>query len=160
MKCPYCNSDNTKVSDSRESKDGSSIKRRRECLDCTKRFSTIEKILKLDLEVLKSNSEIQDFNLTKIRKSLMKACEKRPITLEQIETILDLILEDLKQIQKNPISTTQVGQVVLHRLKEFDEIAYLKFAIVHNNYNSMSEFVKEIEHLKNDEIKYDNKIKK
>lgn len=159
MKCPYCNSDDTKVSDSRESKDGSSIKRRRECLNCNKRFSTIEKILKLDLEVIKANSTIEDFNLQKIKKSLMRACEKRPITLEQIEEILTLILEDLKKVDINPISTLDVGQIVLKNLRQFDEIAYLKFAIVHNNYNSMNEFIGEIDKLKGIEVKYSRKNK-
>lgn len=154
MKCPYCNSNDTKVSDSRESKDGSSIKRRRECINCSKRFSTLEKILKLDLEVQKSNGEIEDFNLQKIKKSIMRACEKRPITLEQIETILSNILNDLKKVESNPISTIDVGQIVLRNLKTFDEIAYLKFAIVHNNYNSMNEFMAEIDVLKESEIKY------
>lgn len=159
MKCPYCNSDDTKVSDSRESKDQSSIKRRRECLNCNKRFSTIEKILKLDLEVEKSSGTIEDFNLQKIKRSLMRACEKRPITLEQIEEILTIILEDLKKVDVNPISTLDVGQIVLKSLRNFDEIAYLKFAIVHNNYNSMNEFMGEIDKLKGLEVEYSRKNK-
>lgn len=148
MKCPYCNSDELKVSDSRDSKDGTTIKRRRECLNCEKRFSTIEKILKLDLEVEKSNGTIEEFNIQKIKKSLLKACEKRPITLEQIEQIIDNILTDLKKVNDATIPTSIVGTIVLKNLKDLDEIAFLKFAIVHNNYESMGEFMKEINKLK------------
>lgn len=152
MNCPYCNHAETKVSDSRESKDGSSIKRRRECLNCQKRFSTIEKVLKLDLEVQKSTGQIEVFNLPKIRKSLLKACEKRPVTLEQIETIVENILEDLKKVEETVIPTSTVGKIVLKNLKKVDEIAFLKFAIVHKNYDTMNEFINEIDKLKT----YDN----
>ena len=149
MDCPYCNHNDTKVSDSRESKDGSTIKRRRECLNCEKRFSTIEKVQKLDLEVEKSGGMIEEFNINKIRNSLLKACEKRPITLEQIEGIVTNVLNDLKKVENStPISTAIVGQSVLVHLKEVDEIAFLKYAIVHNNYTSMNEFLKEINKLK------------
>ena len=149
MNCPYCNHPETKVSDSRESKDGSFIKRRRECLKCEKRFSTVEKVLKLDLEVVKSNGEVEAFNLPKVRKSLHRACEKRPVTLEQIETLLDNVLTDLKQVEVSTIPTSIVGKIVMKNLKELDEIAFLKFAIVHNNYASMGEFMEEIDKLQN-----------
>lgn len=149
MECPYCNNNETKVIDSRESKDASSIKRRRECLKCLKRFSTIEKVLKLDLEVQKASGEIQEFNLQKIKKSLLKACEKRPITLEQIENIQENILKDLKKVEETIISTSLVGNIVLKNLKEIDEIAFLKYALVHNNYESIKDFMKEMDKLKN-----------
>lgn len=153
MNCPYCNHNETKVIDSRESKDGSSIKRRRQCFNCEKRFSTVEKILKLDLEVKKTNGQIEVFNLQKIKKSLLKACEKRPVTLEQIELIVEDIIIDIKKLDKDTILTKDVGKIVLMNLKKLDEIAFLKYAIVHNNYNSMGEFVGEIEQLKSfDEI--------
>lgn len=148
MNCPYCNYNETKVSDSRDSKDGSLIKRRRECLKCSKRFSTVEKVLKLDLEVQKTNGEVEVFNLQKIKKSLLKACDKRPITLEQVEEIIQQVLTDLKKVEETTIPTSLVGNIVLKNLKEVDEIAFLKFAIVHNNYESMSDFMNEIEKLK------------
>jgi transcriptional repressor NrdR len=154
MKCPYCNYKETKVTDSRESKDGSTIKRRRECSNCKKRFSTLEKILKLDLEVRKSNQDIEEFNLGKIKKSIMKAVEKRPITLEQIEHLLNEILEDIKKVDKNPIHTEDIGLIVLKNLKKLDEMAFLKFAIVHRNYSNMSEFISELTNLKNFEEFY------
>ena len=148
MNCPYCNNPETKVNDSRESKDGTFIKRRRECIKCEKRFSTVEKVLKLDLEVEKSNGEIEVFNLQKIKRSLLKSCEKRPITLEQIEDIISNILNDLKKVNETKIPTSVVGKIVLKNLKDIDEIAFLKFAIVHNNYESMNEFSREINKLK------------
>lgn len=148
MKCPYCNCSEIKVIDSRESKDGSSIKRRRECLSCQKRFSTIEKLLKLDLEVSKSNGEVEVFNLQKIETSLLKACEKRPVTLEQIEEILDNIVEDLKKVDSQVIPTSTVGAIVLNNLKKVDEIAFLKYIIVHNDYDSIMDFMNEIKDLK------------
>jgi len=148
MNCPYCNHNETKVNDSRESKDGSTIKRRRECHKCSKRFSTVEKVLKLDLEVEKSNGDIEVFNLQKIKRSLLKACEKRPITLEQIEDVISNVLNDLKKVNESKIPTSVVGNMVLKNLKDVDEIAFLKFAIVHNNYESMNEFAKEINKLK------------
>jgi len=155
MNCPYCNYNETKVIDSRESKDGNSIKRRRECLKCNKRYSTIEKLLKLDLEVEKSNGDVEVFNLPKLKKSLLKACDKRPITLEQIENVLQKVLDDLKKVKEQLISTSVVGNMVLKNLKELDDIAFLKYAIVHNNYDSMKDFINEIDNLKNfDKISY------
>ena len=145
MNCPYCNSPETKVIDSRETKDGSTIKRRRECLGCEKRYSTAEKILKLDLEVEKSNGTVEVFSLNKIKKSLLKCCEKRPITLEQIEEVLEQIVSDLKQVEDTVIPTSTVGSIVLQNVKNLDEIAFLRFAIVHNNYSSMNEFMNELE---------------
>lgn len=147
MNCPYCNHEETKVNDSRESKDHSFIKRRRECLGCGKRFTTVEKVQKLDLEVVKSKGEVEEFNLQKIKKSLLKACDKRPITLEQIENLIDNIVSDIKQVEENPIPTRVVGHFVLKNLKDLDEIAFLKYAIVHNNYSSMGEFKEEIDKL-------------
>ncbi|MDA3856581.1 MAG: transcriptional regulator NrdR [Candidatus Woesearchaeota archaeon] len=149
MNCPYCNDSEIKVIDSRESKDGSSIKRRRECFGCSKRFSTIEKILKLDLEVKKSNGDIEVFNLQKIKRSLLKACEKRPVTLEQIEELTENILKDLKKVEESSIPTSTVGSIVLRNLKDVDEIAFLRFIIVHNDYQNLSEFMDEVGKLKN-----------
>ena len=149
MNCPYCNNPETKVIDSRESKDGNSVKRRRECLKCSKRYSTIEKVLKLDLGVKKANGDVEVFNLPKLKRSLLKACDKRPITLEQIENLLQHVLNDLKKVEEQTIPTTVVGSLVLKNLKEVDDIAFLKYAIVHNNYGSMKDFMGEIENLKN-----------
>ena len=161
MKCPYCEHEDTKVNDSRESKDRTSIKRRRECQNCQKRFSTVEKVQKLDLEVKKSDGTIEEFNIQKIKKSLLKACDKRPITLEQIENVLNSILNDLKKIKEEHIPTEAIGKMVLKNIKDLDEIAFLKYAIVHNNYTSMNDFMKEIDKIKDFKgLTYRNKPKK
>lgn len=148
MLCPYCGNENVKVIDSRDSKDGETIKRRRECLNCNKRFSTIEKILKLDLEVMKSNGEVEEFNMQKIKKSLLKCCEKRPITLEQIDIIAQKVLSDLKKGDKGIINSGDIGNEVMCQLFQVDKIAFLKYAIVHHKYNSLDEFTTYLEKLK------------
>jgi len=148
MNCPYCEYNDTKVNDSRETKDGTMIKRRRECQNCNKRFSTVEKVLKLDLEVEKSDGTIEEFNIQKIKRSLLKAFDKRPITLEQIENTVNAVLNDLKKVTEEKIPTSIVGKMVLKNIKDLDEIAFLKYAIVHNNYKSMNDFMKEIDKIK------------
>lgn len=158
MNCPYCNNENTKVSDSRDSKDGSSIKRRRTCISCDKKFVTIEKILKLNLEVEKQNKKIEDFDLKKIKNSIIKACDKRKITLEDIDTILEIIMKELKNFENDKMTTSEIGNVVLKNLKNFDEIAFLKYAIVHNRYENINAFSNELNKLKAfDSIKYGKK---
>lgn len=148
MNCPYCESRDTKVLDSRESKDGDEIKRRRQCEKCENKFSTIEKLIKLDLEVEKNNKEIETFNLSKLKKSILKACDKRPITLEQIDKTTESILVDLKKINLSPIPTSKIGTIVLKNLKKLDEIAYLHFAIVHKKYESIKEILKNFDKVK------------
>lgn len=148
MMCPYCGNEELKVIDSRDSKDGENIKRRRECLKCNKRFSTIEKILKLDLEVLKSDGSVEEFNIQKIKKSLLKCCEKRPVTLEQIDEITQFVLGDLKKSGGGVINSSDIGNSVMCELFKVDKIAFLKYAIVHHKYNSLDEFTTYLEKLK------------
>ena len=144
MNCPYCNSNNIKVIDSRESKDGKVIRRRRECLNCGKRFSTVETIVKLDLQVRKNSGEIEDFNINKIKEGLMKACKKRPITLEEIEKTTEQILEELKKTNDDIIETEKIGEVVRKHLKNLDEIAYLRFSLVYKRYNTIEDFFEDM----------------
>ncbi len=148
MLCPYCNNSELKVIDSRDSKDGESIKRRRECLICNKRFTTIEKVLKLDLEVMKQNGEVEVFNLQKIKKSLLKSCDKRPITLEQIDNLTQDVIMDLKKEESGCINSVDIGKTVMCHLFTIDKIAFLKYAIVHHNYNSLEEFTQYLDKLK------------
>ena len=148
MLCPYCSNTEIKVLDSRDSKDGESIKRRRECLTCSKRFTTIERVLKLDLEVLKQNGEIEDFNLQKIKRSILKCCDKRPITLEQIDNLTQEVIMDLKKEDSGCINSIDIGKTVMCHLFKIDKIAFLKYAIVHHNYNSLEEFTQYLDKLK------------
>lgn len=147
MLCPYCSNTDLKVIDSRDSKDGETIKRRRECLTCNKRFTTIEKILKLDLEVQKTNGEIEVFNLQKIKKSLMKSCDKRPVTLEQIDNLTQAVILDLKKSESGVINSVDIGKTVMCHLFKIDKMAFLKYAIVHHKYNSFDEFTQYLEKL-------------
>jgi len=144
MNCPYCNSNNIKVIDSRESKDGRIIRRRRECLNCGKRFSTIETIVKLDLQVRKNSGEVEDFNINKIKDGLMKACKKRPITFEQIENATKQILEELKKTNNDVIDTEVIGEVVRKQLKKLDKIAYLRFSLVYKRYDTINDFFEDM----------------
>ncbi len=147
MNCPYCNNNETKVYDSREAKDGTNVKRRRECLKCEKRFTTIEKILKLNLEIEKRDGKIEEFNIGKIKRSLLKCCEKRPITLEQIEEVIEKIIGELKKVEETKIKTAIIGTMVLKVISQLDEIAFLRYAIVHNKYDNISNFLDEINKL-------------
>ena len=148
MNCPYCNSSDTKVFDSRETKDNLSIRRKRECSKCQKRFLTIETISKLELEVKKQNEKIEPFDLDKIKKSLLKCCEKRPVTLEDIQKLLDKILNDIKKIKSDLIDSSKIGKIVLKNLKELDEIAFVKYYLVYNKYDSLKDFIEEVKNLK------------
>ena len=147
MLCPYCSHTELKVIDSRDSKDGEAIKRRRKCLKCNKRFTTVEKILKLDLEVQKTNGETEVFNLLKIKRSIMKCCDKRPITLEHIDNVTQDIILDLKKSETGVISSTDIGKNVMCHLFKLDKMAFLKYAIVHHKYNSFEEFTQYLEKL-------------
>ena len=147
MLCPYCSNAEMKVIDSRDSKDGETIKRRRECLKCGKRFTTIEKIQKLDLEVQKTNGTVESFNMQKIKRSLMKCCDKRPITLEQIDTLTQGVVLDLKKGDSGLITSVDIGKTVMCHLFKLDKMAFLKYAIVHHKYNSFDEFTQYLEKL-------------
>lgn len=144
MNCPYCGSLNIKVVDSRESREGNLTRRRRECLNCGKRFSTIESIVKLDLQVRKSSGRVEDFDLEKVKKGIMKACDKRSVTLEDVDRLVEKITEDLREINESVIESNYIGDIVMKRLRNFDEIAYLKFSIVYKRYSSVQEFVEDM----------------
>lgn len=141
MNCPYCTNQDTKVIDSREIKNGEYTKRRRECLKCFNRFSTIESVIKLDLQVKKTNGTIQDFNIEKIKKGIIKACDKRPVTLEQIDQISNKVFRKLKYQDKQIVESEIIGDVIIKCLQELDEIAYFRFALVYKKYTSIKEFL-------------------
>lgn len=142
MQCPICQSD-SKVIDTR-AVEGNSIRRRRECMQCGKRFTTYEKIEDMPLVVIKKNGRKELFDGSKLLKGLCKACEKRPITLEQLERFVEEIERDLKN-RGVEIHVTQIGEVVMHRLVEMDEVAYVRFASVYKEFNDVETFIREIE---------------
>ncbi len=143
MKCPFCSNQETKVVDSRETADFSETRRRRECEKCGKRFTTYEKIESSPLFVVKKDGRREQFNLGKVKLGLMRACEKRPVSAEQINEIL----KDLEQKVVNfdgEISTREIGEFVMKKLKNLDKVAYIRFASVYRDFHDIKDFEKEI----------------
>ena len=147
MLCPFCNHSETKVIDSRESTDGKVIRRRRECLKCQKRFSTYEQLELLNFVVVKKDGRKEDYKREKLEKGMRKALEKRPIDWKKIEEAIDEIEYKL-QLDKNcEVSVRTIGKLVLEKLKDLDDVAYLRFASVYKGFGSADSFKKEAEKL-------------
>lgn len=148
MLCPYCSSDQTSVLESRDSEDGAVTRRRRECSSCGKRFTTYERVENIDLKVVKKDGSLEDFDREKIKSGILKACEKRPVEEEEIEKIIEDIEMRLLNRQSTEISSSDVGRMVLTRLKKLDKVAYLRFASVFLEFENVEEFKKEISRIK------------
>ena len=146
MICPYCNFEQTSVIDSRES-DLSTTRRRRECLKCKKRFTTYERIETLDLIVIKKDNRREPYNREKLKNGLIKACEKRPVSLEKIEQTLDKIESKLRILKSKEIPSKLIGEEVMKKLKSLDKIAYIRFASVYRDFPDIPNFQKEIRNL-------------
>jgi len=144
MKCPYCSSGDSAVLESRESEDGNVLRRRRECTKCSKRFTTYERIENIDLKVVKKDGRKENFAREKIIRGIGKACEKRPVETEQIERIVEDIELRLLNRKSTEISSSDIGRMVLTRLKKLDKVAYIRFASVFLEFGSVEEFRKEI----------------
>lgn len=144
MKCPYCGYSQSKVVDSRPTDEGSAIRRRRECLDCEQRFTTYEKIEELPLIVIKKDGRREIFKREKILKGLIKACEKRPISLETLDKIVNNIETELKNTMEREITSKQIGEMVMESLKGVDEVAYVRFASVYREFKDINIFMEEI----------------
>lgn len=147
MKCPFCNHSESKVNDSRESKNGLTIRRRRECLSCRKRFTTYEKIEQIPYMVIKKNGQRHRFENHKLLAGLLKACEKRPIPVAKLEEIVEEIENNLQERPEKEISTAEIGQIVMDRLRALDKVAYIRFASVYREFKDVSEFKKALEKL-------------
>ena len=144
MRCPKCGSELDKVIDSRASKDGSTIRRRRECLDCSHRFSTTEQILRENLYVTKRDGRREDFDKAKIIYSLRRACQKRPVDAEQINILVEDMIDQLESEHGMEFPSSVIGQMVLENLKSIDPIAYIRFASVYKDFKNLDEFLDEI----------------
>ena len=140
MRCPKCASELDKVVDSRISKDGSTIRRRRECMDCGHRYSTIEKILRENLYVFKRDGRREDFDKNKIVNSLRRACQKRPVDAEQINILVEDMIDELENEFGMEIPSSAVGEKVLENLKNIDPIAYIRFASVYRDFSEARDF--------------------
>ena len=137
MKCPYCGYQESKVVDSRHSDDGLSIRRRRECLQCQKRFTTYETVESLPIVVIKRDSSRQQFDRNKILNGMLRACEKRPVPLAELERAADEIEQAIQNSLDREISTEKIGELVMERLKPLDEVAYVRFASVYRQFKDI-----------------------
>lgn len=151
MKCPYCQHDDTKVTDSRDT-GAFTIRRRRECLNCNRRFTTYEYIEMTPVYVIKKDGRREKFDRKKIKTGIMKALEKRPIGHDKIEEMLDLIEEKIRRTGREEIASSVIGEYVMGLLKETDQIAYIRFASVYRSFTDVSSFEKEVKNLTEERI--------
>lgn len=150
MKCPYCGFVESKVIDSRPTDEYSSIRRRRECLKCQKRFTTYEKLESISLVVIKKDQSRQQYDRDKVLKGIITACEKRPVSLTDMEKIADDVESELYQSMTREIESTTIGEKVMEHLKNLDEVAYVRFASVYKRFENLDTFMKELQELIND----------
>ena len=148
MKCLYCGNLEDKVVDSRLSAEGNSIRRRRECLKCERRFTTYEHIEEAPLMVVKKDSRRQPFERKKLLAGLIKACEKRPISMEQLEDLIDKIESTLRRNYDKEVKSEEIGELVMKKLQDLDEIAYVRFASVYRQFRDVDQFMKALKGLK------------
>ncbi|MBQ3493785.1 MAG: transcriptional repressor NrdR [Clostridia bacterium] len=141
MKCIYCGHDESKVVDSRATIETNSIRRRRECLKCAKRWTTYESVENNPILVIKKNGSIQPFDKSKIISGIIKACEKRPVTLVQIENIASDIEKDLKDNSKQEVQSIKIGEMVMDRLENLDKVSYIRFASVYREFTDATNFI-------------------
>jgi len=144
MKCPHCGYKEDKVVDSRATQEGSAIRRRRECLKCAKRFTTYEYIEEVSLMVIKKDGRRQPFERKKILTGVMKACEKRPISIEKMEEIVTQVEHSIQKKSEREVSSSRVGELVIDKLKALDDVAYVRFASVYRQFKDVSQFMEEL----------------
>ena len=147
MKCPFCSENHDRVVDSRESRDGATIRRRRECLSCGRRFTSYEQIEDIPYMVVKHDGTREEFSRKKLLGGLLKACEKRPIPLKKLEAIVDQAESMLNEQEDREISTHEIGAFVMERLKELDQVAYVRFASVYRKFEDIGAFMEELKTL-------------
>ena len=150
MKGPFCGYTDSKVIDSRPAEDGTTIRRRRECLDCQKRFTTYEVIERMPLMVIKRDGSRESFDRVKIINGVVRACEKRPVTMAQIEGVADEIEQELRGRLESEVKTEKIGEMVMLRLKNLDEVAYVRFASVYRSFKDINTFMEELTKLLGD----------
>lgn len=144
MKCPFCSQDNTKVVDSRPVEDTNAIRRRRMCESCGKRFTTYEKVETIPLSVVKKDQAREQYDRAKIQDGVLRACYKRPIPIENIESMMDSIEGDVFDKADKEISSTQIGEIVMSHLKDLDAVAYVRFASVYREFKDVNTFMEEL----------------
>jgi len=147
MRCPYCHHDDTSVVDSREAEDQTSIRRRRECDECDKRFTTYERVEGIDLKVIKKDGSKEDFSREKLKRGLVKATWKRPVSMADVESLIDEIEALLRRKRTSEVKSWEIGNLVINRLRKIDPLSYLLFASVYRDFDSLEDFAQEIEKL-------------
>lgn len=147
MKCPFCGFLEDKVVDSREAKDGDSIRRRRECMNCGRRFTSYERIDEIPYMVVKKDGRREIFDRNKIMAGLLRACEKRPISASQLESIVDGVEKQVQDTPDRELATNDIGKIIMKRLKQLDKVAYVRFASVYLEFEDVSEFMNELKYL-------------
>ena len=144
MKCPYCNAQDTKVIDSRPADDNSSIRRRRQCEKCGKRFTTYEKLETMPLMVIKKDRSRETYDRSKIESGIIHSCHKRPVSTQQINAMIDEIENQIFNMEEKEVETTVIGELVMRKLKQLDEVAYVRFASVYREFKDVSTFMEEL----------------
>ena len=150
MKCPFCSHTDDKVIDSREGRDGDLIRRRRECLKCGRRFTTYERIDEIPYMVIKKDGRRERFDRQKILQGLLKACEKRPVATPKLEAVVDEVERFVLESPDRERTTTEVGALIMQRLKKLDKVAYVRFASVYSDFKDVKEFMSELKGLLKD----------
>ncbi|MBN2483399.1 MAG: transcriptional repressor NrdR [Candidatus Omnitrophica bacterium] len=153
MKCPFCHSNSDKVIDSRETQEGVSIRRRRECTSCNRRFTTYEYIEKVPLMVVKKDGRREPFSREKILSGLMRACQKRPISMERLDQLVSEVESVIQKKFDQEVPSSAVGELVIEKLPQIDEIAYVRFASVYRHFKDVNQFMKELRDVLNKKIK-------
>lgn len=150
MKCPYCGYGESKVIDSRPAEEGATIRRRRECLGCQRRFTTYEIMERLPLVVIKRDGSRQTFDKMKLLNGMIRACEKRPVPVQTLENVCGEIEQELQNVLEREVSTTEVGELVMKKLKMIDEVSYVRFASVYRQFKDINTFMDELTKLLED----------
>lgn len=149
MKCPFCNQDNTRVVDSRPVEDTNSIRRRRLCDACGRRFTTYEKVESIPLTVIKKDQNREQYDRSKIQAGILRACYKRPIPIEKVEEMMDVVEGEIFNTEEKEISSNKIGEIVMEHLKELDAVAYVRFASVYREFKDVSTFMDELKKFMN-----------
>lgn len=147
MRCPFCDYYETKVVDSRPTDEGQSIRRRRECTKCSRRFTTYEKIEEIPIVVVKKDGTRQPYNRNKLLNGIIRACEKRPVSMKDMEKIVDDIEKNINNSLEKEVSTDSIGQMVMESLKDIDEVSYVRFASVYRQFKDINTFMDELKKL-------------
>lgn len=147
MKCPFCSKENTRVIDSRPAEDNSSIRRRRQCDICGKRFTTYEKVESIPLIVIKKDNNREPYNREKIEAGIIRSCHKRPVSINEINTLVDEIETIIFNMEEKEVSSSRIGEIVMNKLQSFDSVAYVRFASVYREFKDVGTFMEELKKL-------------